>query len=122
MSEPESFYAMRRVDGEPIGEFSWVEAVGPDDWTYADDSANDPAEFEIVRMVVVPVARRWFGVHEFVPCDDDPDECDECSADRDSDAHRPAVAVRQVGSAPHSLVRRGASGSRETAMSTRSGQ
>ena len=62
-SKSESFYAIRLTDGELIyGEFGWMACNGPDDWTVAEESDHDqPTEYEIVRMVVEPVARRSFG-------------------------------------------------------------
>ena len=58
--EPESFYSIRRTDGELIyGEYAWMSADGPDDWTIAIEGGDDEAtEYEIVRMVVEPVAKR----------------------------------------------------------------
>lgn len=66
---PESFYAIRLTSGDQIyGEFSWMECLGPDDWMVAEESDDGPpTEYEIVRMVVEPVARRTFGL----PDDDD---------------------------------------------------
>lgn len=59
----ESFYAIRFTDGELIyGEYAWLEADGPYDWTVADESDHDePTEYEIVRMHVEPITRRTFG-------------------------------------------------------------
>lgn len=58
----ESFYAIRRTDGEEMhGEYSWSVVGGPDDWDPAEEDSFDfldPVEFELVRMVVSPVARR----------------------------------------------------------------
>jgi histidine triad (HIT) family protein len=57
----ESFYAIRRTDGELMGEYGWLQADDPDDWSGADVEifdGVDPIEFEIVRMIVVPVAKR----------------------------------------------------------------
>lgn len=61
--KPESFYAIRRTDGEEIyGEYAWMACNGPDDWTVGEESDHDePTEYEIVRMTVEPVARRSFG-------------------------------------------------------------
>ena len=63
---PESFFAIRRTDGEPIyGEFDWIACDGPSDWTAAEEADHwgNPVEYEIVRMTVDPVARRIFGTH-----------------------------------------------------------
>lgn len=59
----EAFFAIRRTDGEPIwGELSWMSADHTDDWTVAEESDHDdPVEYELVRMVVEPIARRTFG-------------------------------------------------------------
>jgi hypothetical protein len=54
----EFFYAIRRTDGEDIGDYAWLRADGPDDWSSADDDYGEPTEYEIVCMVVMPVARR----------------------------------------------------------------
>lgn len=70
-NEPESFYAMRRTDGEEIGDYSWVSAGGPDDWTPAEDDAeeaDEPIEYELCRMTVEVVSRRTFGPSS-PPCD-----------------------------------------------------
>ena len=60
----ESFYAVRRTDGEYMSDYSWQPASHPNDWQYAEDDADcsdEPVEYEIVRMVVEPVAKRTFG-------------------------------------------------------------
>lgn len=68
----EEFYAIRRVDGEPIyGEYSWTSTTGPNDWEPAQleaEDADDPIEYELVKMTVTPVA-----THKFPTCH----ECDE---------------------------------------------
>jgi hypothetical protein len=64
----ESFYAIRRTDGEPMdGEnLTWMTVLNPDDWEFAvecveDFTADDePLEFEIVRMTSESVAKRSF--------------------------------------------------------------
>lgn len=59
----ETFYAIRLTDGELIyGEFTWMAADHRDDWTVAEESDHDePTEYEIVEMIVRPIARRTFG-------------------------------------------------------------
>lgn len=64
-ADRERFFAIRRTDSEPIfGEYGWMNADHADDWHIAEeDSAHDdvPIEYEIVEMIVVPVATRTFG-------------------------------------------------------------
>lgn len=62
-AEPESFYAIRLTDGELIyGDYEWMKCDGPDDWTVPDEDTHyEPTEYEIVRMVVEPIAKRTFG-------------------------------------------------------------
>ena len=76
----ERFYAIRLTDGELIyGEFKWMTCDGPDDWTVTEESEHDtPTEYEIVEMIVHPVAKRTFG-EEFDYGDDTStaDEVDE---------------------------------------------
>jgi hypothetical protein len=63
-TDPEPFFAIRRLDGELVyGEFSWVKCDGPDDWDAADESEHDEdTEYEIVEMRPRRVAaRRYFG-------------------------------------------------------------
>lgn len=60
----ESFYAIRRTDGEPIGDFCWLGTGDAGDWTPAEEDAayaEHKTEYEIVRMHVEPIARRTFG-------------------------------------------------------------
>jgi hypothetical protein len=54
------------------------------------DAAESP--FEVREVVMVPTTVRTFlvGVHEFVPCDDDPTECEVCSGEAGSEFHEPA--------------------------------
>lgn len=97
-SAPESFYAIRRTDGEMIyGEYTWLACDGPDDWTVAIEGDEDEAiEWEIVRMIVEPVARRtlpecresncttpaaYWGLCEPHAREDDPSAFDEEPAD-----------------------------------------
>lgn len=72
-AEQERFYAIRLTAGDEIyGEFAWMGCRGPDDWTVAEDSDHDqPTEYEIVQMIVVPIAKRTFGETQ---TDDDDDE------------------------------------------------
>ena len=87
----ERFYALRRADGAPIGDYQWVEATDSDDWAWVEDyEPSEVGEVKMVEMIVRPIARRWFGVHTFEPCDDAPDECDRCFEARVSPAHRTA--------------------------------
>lgn len=75
----ESFYAIRRTDGEQIwGDYAWMGCDGPDDWTVADNADDEePVEYEIVRMHVEPIARKTYGdphdLHERVG-----EECQYC--------------------------------------------
>lgn len=59
----ETFHAIRLADGDLIyGEFTWLACDGPDDWTAAIESNHDqPTEYEIVEMIVRPIATRTFG-------------------------------------------------------------
>lgn len=60
----EHLYAIRRTDGETIGDdWEMVTCAGPDDWTLAADMTDpdeDPVEYEIVRLLVEPVGRRTY--------------------------------------------------------------
>lgn len=60
-TEPESFYAVRRADGDLIGDYQWVGCSGAADWPFDDDEDVDPGEYEIVRMTVESVTKRTFG-------------------------------------------------------------
>lgn len=61
---PEVIHAIRRTDGELVfGEYSFLVVAGESDWTPAEDDtewANDPTEYEMVRMTVEVVERRTF--------------------------------------------------------------
>lgn len=58
-AEPEFFYMVRRTDGEEIGDYSWVNASGPDDWSSVEDydDEDEPVEYELCKLTVEPVAR-----------------------------------------------------------------
>jgi hypothetical protein len=62
----ESFYAIRRTDGEPLfGDYGWIRCESPEDWSSAVDEASctekgQAVECEIVLMTVTPIARRSF--------------------------------------------------------------
>lgn len=62
----ESFYAIRRTDGESIyNDYAWMAVADPEDWQIAKDYAedtglDDPVEFEMVRMTVEQVATKSF--------------------------------------------------------------
>jgi hypothetical protein len=86
---PGAFTAFRRTDGAPLWDvYDWVTDHG---WM-TDAETADP--YEVEEVVMVPVTVRTFrvGVHEFEPCDDDPDECDRCSGPRESEFHAPREA------------------------------
>ena len=76
---PETFFAIRRTDGEPMGDFGWMSCDGPNDWEQAeyDSDFADPEsiEYEIVEMTVRSLAKQSFPLnpHEHVG-----DECDYC--------------------------------------------
>lgn len=54
---PESFHAIRRADGDLIGDFGWLSVDGPDDWPdWLED--DGPTEYEIARHEVTVVARK----------------------------------------------------------------
>jgi hypothetical protein len=61
----ESFYAIRRVDGHLMGgAYTFEGADGPHDWQEAEadgDDSSEPIEYELVRMRVETIARKWFG-------------------------------------------------------------
>jgi len=62
MSEPEAFYAIRRTDGDLIHDYGWLGCADAEDWATAEAINHCGAtEYEIVRMVVEPLARRTFG-------------------------------------------------------------
>lgn len=89
MSGSETFFAIRLTDGDLIyGDYAWMTADGPDDWTVAEDADHDRAvEYEIVEMTVRPVARKTFGL---LRCD----VCDEPSAELDDDGRCSACVSR----------------------------
>ncbi len=102
MTERESFYAIRLTDGDLIyDEFKWMECEGPDDWTIAVEADHvDPTEYEIVKMIVEPIARRMSGVfhapsartvrdgNPVMECDycGEPWPCDDAITQEDHDA------------------------------------
>lgn len=67
------FYAIALTDGEFIyGEYQWMGADGPDDWTVAEEGDHDePTEYVLIRMVPEVVNRRTFGPP---PLDDDDED------------------------------------------------
>ena len=85
-TEPESFHAIRRCDGEPMGDYLWMRVDGPDVWspTCDDDYQDEPVEYEIVRMVVEPIAKRTFGNPRCALCDE-PYPFDEMTEGADGD-------------------------------------
>lgn len=81
-----AFTAFERTDGDEFYDgVTWVTMFDERDFE-AEDSP-----FEVREVVMVPVTVRTFpvGVHEFDPCDDDPDECLMCSGERESMFHAP---------------------------------
>ena len=90
----ETFLAIRRTDGERIfGEFWWMEAPSDDPWRgWEPESDVDecPVEYEAVRMIVEPVARRTYtSPHEFTgapPPAPEPvgEVCPRCDGERTS--------------------------------------
>lgn len=59
-AKPEVIYAVRRADGDLLGEYLFC-TVDAGDWTPAEDdseSADDPIEYEMVRMTVEVIATR----------------------------------------------------------------
>lgn len=60
----EQMYAIRRADGDLMGDYSFIVTGGPDDWQPAADDADcaeDQVEYELVRMDVTVVGSRTFG-------------------------------------------------------------
>ncbi len=58
---PEVIYAVRRADGQDIGDYSFVVVSGPGDWTPAEDDADgidDATVYQLVKMTVEVVATR----------------------------------------------------------------
>ncbi len=66
-------YAIRRTDGEPVGdEYTFFTTGGPDDWSPAENEAEDfdeEVEYELVKMLVERVGVRTFGTLT-PPCDE----------------------------------------------------
>ena len=63
--QPEVLYALRRPDGDDIGDYSFLTTNGPDDWSAARDCAagnDEPIEFEMVRLTLEPTERRSFPI------------------------------------------------------------
>ena len=80
---PGAFTAHRRVDGEELYDgITWV--MGGIDWL---DDNGDPCEVEEIIMVPFRVRTFWVGCHEFVACDDAPDECEGCSGPPGGPSH-----------------------------------
>lgn len=77
----EVIYAIRRIDGEPMGDYSFMVTTGPNDWEYAEIEAEVDAiepesiEFEIVKMTVerANVCKLPTNPHE-----QSGDDCDYC--------------------------------------------
>lgn len=62
--EPEWFYALRRSDGEDLGDYSYVTVTKSDPWhSVAEDYEDDDEAFdiELVRMDVTVVEKRTVG-------------------------------------------------------------
>lgn len=64
----ETFLAMRRTDGDTIGDFTWISAAtGDDPWADIvddlghDGEDDDPVEIELVRMTVESIEKRTVG-------------------------------------------------------------
>ena len=69
VSEREVFHAVRRADGEPIGDFGWLMVDGPDDWPdWLDD--DEATEYEIARHEVEVVARKVLPLCAETGCDE----------------------------------------------------
>lgn len=87
-AQPGAFVAYRRTDGECIGEFAWVTEK---DWFDEYGYLDDPYEVEEVVMVPVIVRTFWVGTHDFEPCDDAPDKCEQCGGIREGHMHTEAT-------------------------------
>lgn len=79
-------FTVSRSDGEPVGgEYAWMGADGPDDWSQVEDEAeyhDGPVEYQIEEWVCVG---RWT---KLLP-ERSPDEDDEPDYD-------PSLTVRTV--------------------------
>jgi hypothetical protein len=58
----ERFYAIRRADGELMGdEYAFLTVAGPDDWSPAHDDAEDrdePVDYELITFAIEAIAKR----------------------------------------------------------------
>ena len=64
MTKPQPLYAIRRADGQDMGDYSWMVVTGPGDWQVAIDDADcaeDRIDYELVRMDVTVLGMRSFG-------------------------------------------------------------
>ena len=58
---PEVIYAVRRTDGELMGDFSFWTVNGPTDWDPTDwdsDDLTDPVEYQMLKMTVEVIDTR----------------------------------------------------------------
>lgn len=61
----EPFLAIRRADGESIGDFTWMAVTDENDWSIAEaetdgNAFDEPTTWQIVRMVPELVAERTY--------------------------------------------------------------
>ena len=93
-------YAIRRADGEPMGDYSHLIVAGPHDWEPAEadsDYADEPITYELVKMDVEVVECRtlprckegcgavgtFWGLCQRHAEEDDPETVREMLAERD---------------------------------------
>lgn len=77
-AELENFKAIRRADGEPIGDYSWLGFDG--DWDIAEDDDEDEVVWEVVEMRPVLVERRTYRYGRWAE-DPDREMCEDCGGD-----------------------------------------
>ena len=120
MAELETFYAMRRTDGETMGdEWLWLKVDGPDDWAPAGDEvaySDSSIEFEIVKMTVEQVGVMTIAAPRCDTCghreashniltgkcmgDDYAKDC-TCAQDKAAAAKQAGLADRLIGQQVH---------------------
>lgn len=64
MGEREVLYAIRRSDGEDMGDYSFFVTGSATDWQAAEndaEEAEEPVEYELVTFTVASVEKRTFG-------------------------------------------------------------
>ena len=96
----EVMYAIRRADGEPLGDYTFM-ITEPNDWEVAEldcEYTDEPIVYEMVRMTLEVVERRalprcsesgctdiaeFWGLCELHAAEDDPETLEDIKRDRE---------------------------------------